>query len=251
MNKSYLRNTFKVTGIILLSLLLATCDVGLGPSVDTTAPEISISTPTASAVMKGAFTLSGTASDDGTIKTVAVTLRGLGTNSEKYEYTADVDPENKKWNLSLDSRSENGVKDGSYEITVVATDDSNKSSRQQTTFYVDNTPPVIMVEVPEQKQSSMNYYVQMEGKIYDQSEISNIVVVICDASGNEIDRKDAILSGSSSWKASFKGEEDDDGNVIAPYSLNTGTYYYYVVATDEVGNTSEYFFHKPDVYKKF
>ena len=233
MKKTLLKNTLRATGILLLTILLATCDVGLGPSVDTTAPEITISSPSASAILKGTLNLSGTASDDGTISSVKVKLKGISSsNTKTYEYDAVVDATNKKWSLSVDSLNGEGVKDGNYEITVTAKDDSEKVSYRTTTFYVDNTAPVIMVDNPDVKQGAMNYDVQLEGKVYDQSDITSLTVVICNTSGAEVIRKNANVTNNSAWKITFDGDSDlglANGN---PLLTNNGTYYYYVVATD-------------------
>lgn len=251
MKNASLKNTLKITGIFLLTILLATCDVGLGPSVDTTAPEITISSPSASAILKGTLNLSGTASDDGTISSVKVKLKGISSsNTKTYEYDATVDAASKTWSLSVDSLSGEGVKDGNYEITVTATDNSEKVSYRTTTFYVDNTAPVIMLDTPELKQSAMNYDVQLEGKIYDQSDVTEMTAVICSASGEVKKQKDVTVTNNSTWKVTFDGE-DDLGLPNSPLLSDGGTYYYYVVAKDSVGNASQYFFHKPDVYTQF
>ena len=252
MKKNLFQNTLKGIGCILLSVLLTTCDVGLGPSVDTKAPELDISSPVTGAVMKGTLSLGGKASDDGTIKSIIVNLDGIGSTTEKYSnLSADIDVENKRWSLTVPTVGESGIKDGTYKITVTATDDSERVSEQSTTFSVDNTAPVIMLDSPDLKQASMNYDIQLEGKIYDTSEIKEINVVICNSSGEEVITKKANLSGSSAWKITFSGDDDLGIAQGAPLLSENRNYYYYIVASDEIDNKSTYFFHKPDVYEKY
>ncbi|MBO4507256.1 MAG: hypothetical protein J5747_01300 [Spirochaetaceae bacterium] len=250
--KYVIYNILRTTILALCLILFATCDVGLGPSVDTTAPDLSISNPTASAILKGTISLDGNVSDDTTIASVKVKFKGISSsNTNEYEYDATVDAANKKWSLTINTLDGEGVKDGNYELNVTATDNSGKTSVRTTSFYVDNTAPVLMVDTPDVKTASMNYDVQIEGKLYDQSEVKKLSVVICDASGNEVIRKDANVTNNSTWKATFDGDAELGAKSNAPVLANNGSYYYYVVATDAIDNTSEYFFHKPDVYTRF
>ncbi len=114
----------------------------------------------------------------------------------------------------------------------------------------DSTPPVIMLDTPDLKQATMSRDVQFEGKIYDQSDVTEMKAVICSAAGNEIVRKDVNITNNSTWKVTFDGEEDL-GLPNSPILSDGETYYYYVFASDSVGNSSEYFFHKLDVYTQF
>ncbi len=253
MNKRcIISNIFRTLLLGLCLILLATCDVGLGPSVDAKAPELSISNPTASAILKGTISLDGSVSDDTSITSVKVKFKGISSsNTNEYEYDATIDAANKKWSLTVNTLDGEGVKDGNYELNVTATDNSGKEAVRTTSFYVDNTAPVVMVDTPDVKVASMNYDVQIEGKLYDQSEVKKLSVVICDASGHEVIRKDANVTNNSTWKATFDGDAELGAKSNAPVLANNGSYYYYVVATDAIDNTSEYFFHKPDVYTQF
>ncbi|MCR4939627.1 MAG: Ig-like domain repeat protein, partial [Treponemataceae bacterium] len=261
MKKNGLKNTLKGIGCILFSLFLVTCDVGLGSSVDTTAPNVSIANPTAGAVMSGTVSLGGDASDDGVIESVVVTLTridSMGSSSKSSgesipSYTALLDTDAKKWSYSLPTIDENGntlIEDGTYQITVNATDSSKKESYRQTTFTVDNTPPVIIFMSPELRSDSLNYNLQFEGKIYDLTTIQNdMTLYICDSNGVTLASKTATLTGSGEWKVTFNGKEDlfIDKEGESP-KLTAGEYHYYLTATDAAGNTNTYFFHKADIY---
>ena len=238
----------KAAGFVLFLVMLATCDVGLGPTVDTNAPTVTISTPTPSQVLKGSFSLGGVATDDGTIANVIVELTGLGSTTGSYSFEASV--AEGKWSVSIDSTGSSPVADGTYQLKVTANDKSGKTSYQLTTFTVDNTAPVILVTSPDEKTSSLSYDLQFEGKIYDATEIDGITVNVYDASGNVKFSKAANLMGTSEWKVSIDGEQELlIGTALA--KLANGEYTYSVTASDKVGNASSYFFHKEDIYKKY
>ena len=55
--------------------LFSSCEVGLGASVDTEAPEITIENPPVGAVIRDVFALSGHWNDDGAISGISVTLK--------------------------------------------------------------------------------------------------------------------------------------------------------------------------------
>lgn len=255
--KRYLLATIlKGAGFFLFLIILATCDVGLGPSVDTESPVVTVTNPAASAVVKGRFSMDGDAKDDGKIKSAIVTFKGIGTTTGLYSFNADV--ENKQWKLSVDSI--NGtvntdgnvtpVEDGTYQFTITVNDDSGKSTSQMTTFTVDNTAPVILVTSPDEKSAKLDYDLQFEGKIYDATEIDSIIVTVYDSVGNEIISRNASLVGTSEWKLSVDGESELlIGTANA--KMANGNYTYTVTASDKVGNSSTYFFHKEDIYKKY
>lgn len=228
-------------------ILLATCDVGLGPSVDTTAPNISITSPTPSQVVKGSFSMGGVATDDGGIANIIVDFTGIGS-SEGTNYNFEASVADGKWSLSVNSVG--SVADGTYQLKVTANDKSGKTSYQMTTFTVDNTAPVILVTSPDEKNSSMNYDLQFEGKIYDATEIDKVTVTVYDEAGNAKISKEASLVGTSEWKVSWDGETELlIGTALA--KLANGDYTYSVTASDKVGNSSTYFFHKEDIYKEY
>ena len=58
------------------------CEVGLGSAVDVAAPDINITTPPTAAVIRQSFAIAGDWSDDGTIKSLEVTLKNTNTKKE-------------------------------------------------------------------------------------------------------------------------------------------------------------------------
>ena len=245
--KHIIINITRTIVLTLCLLLLATCEVGLGSTIDTNVPTVSITSPTPSQVIKGAFSLGGVATDDGGIANVIVDFTGIGS-SEGTNYNFEASVADGKWSLSVNSVG--SVADGTYQLKVTANDKSGKTSYQMTTFTVDNTAPVILVTSPDEKTTSLSYDLQFEGKIYDATEIDGITVNVYDATGNVKFSKAATLMGTSEWKVSVDGETELlIGTALA--KLVNGDYTYAVTASDKVGNSSTYFFHKEDIYKKY
>ena len=207
---------------------------------------------------KGRFSLEGRISGLGTIIDVFILFEPIiNLNANPYKFKASVNVG--KWNLDVDTENGtydiNGIRqsipDGMYRLWIEEINSSSNILIPVSVLALDNTAPVIMVDTPDVKAASMNYDVQIEGKLYDQSEVQKLTVVISDTSGREVIRKDANVTNNSTWKVTFDG--DTELGLAAGNQLlaDNGNYYYYVVATDAVNNTSEYFFHKPDVYTQF
>ena len=150
----------------------------------------------------------------------------------------------------MDSTGSSPIDDGTYQIKVSVKDTSEKTSYQLTTFTVDNTAPVILVTSPDEKESSMAYNLQFEGKIYDATQINSITLNVYDTEGNVKVTKQASLVGTSEWKVLLEGENELQIGQTSP-KLTNGNYNYSVISSDKVGNTSVYFFHKEDIYKKY
>ena len=74
------KNVLKIASLCFIPFVFATCDVGLGESVDTGAPSLSISYPPEGAVVRDWFRLAGSCSDDKGVSRVAVTLTNTSTN---------------------------------------------------------------------------------------------------------------------------------------------------------------------------
>jgi hypothetical protein len=81
------RKYFYVFGLVF-SLLLASCNIGLGEAIDTESPEIEITSPNNGAVIRDKFAIKGTYSDDGQIKSIKLSLNNNETGIIK-SYEAD------------------------------------------------------------------------------------------------------------------------------------------------------------------
>ena len=106
--KDILSNTLRTIVLSLCLILLATCDVGLGPSIDTNVPTVTISAPTPSQVVKGAFSFGGIATDDGEIAKIIVDFTGIGSFEGK-NYNFEASFADGKWSLPVGNVRRSGA----------------------------------------------------------------------------------------------------------------------------------------------
>jgi|GEM_PF-4908494 len=174
--------------LIIESLLIFSCEVGLGPAVDVSAPSVVISSPRDSAVIRGEFALMGTWSDDGTLDKINVVLNSTSDPSLKYEFsgefTGNAQDEQKNWRCVINPLSETKpIKDGEYKATVYTIDTAKHTTILTKTFTVDNTAPVIILQRPGTASDSENAdsYGQkftLQGQGADSSNINRIDIHI-------------------------------------------------------------------------
>lgn len=174
--------------LIIESLLTFSCEVGLGPAVDVSAPSVVISSPRDSAVIRGEFALMGTWSDDGTLDKINVILNSTSNPSLKYEFsgefTGNAQDEQKNWRCVINPLSETKpIKDGEYKATVYTIDTAKHTTILTKTFTVDNTAPVIILQRPGTASDSENAdsYGQkftLQGQGADSSNINRIDIHI-------------------------------------------------------------------------
>ncbi len=175
--------------VALFSILSISCEIGLGASVDTDPPSLSIKNPPVDAVIRDDFAISGTWSDDGTIASVSVELsRTDGKGSAvKYSGTFVKDEKNRgsgTWYSEIPAKA-NKIADGTYQAVVTIKDTTDRTTTQSTTFTIDNTPPVIVLQRPgtdfTATLSNADTYGQvfsLEGLGADDSNIDHIDVLV-------------------------------------------------------------------------
>lgn len=153
-----MRQTFKLFGVasaIASLFVFTTCTIGLGSIVDTREPELSISYPPESSVIREAFVLSGTCSDDIQVASVKVRIKNANTNKTYGPFDAEIQDET--WKITLNNEGDfNGFEypDGRYSIEAWAVDTSKrKSGITSRTFDIDNTAPVLYLSKPLSKGS--------------------------------------------------------------------------------------------------
>lgn len=135
-------------------LVFESCDVGLGESVDTIPPTISITYPPTSSVIRDAFVVSGTWVDDKGVSLVKVTLKNEETGETVASRFAGIGIGT--WNTSFNvaSKDESGkliypIPDGKYTISVTAMDLSGRiSATSYRSIEIDNTAPVFVISNP-------------------------------------------------------------------------------------------------------
>ena len=183
----------KKLGVCLLSIFIffiLSCEIGLGSAVDTEAPALEIGMPPADAIIRDAFVISGSWTDDGSISEVNVSMTRLD-NGQSYPFTGSVSEgeKNGTWSVSINPLEES-LLDGTYEALVSISDNGGHTTTMARTFTIDNTPPVMLLSRPSTKaveNGSFDSYGQtftLEGKAADDNDVSLIEVNIYETSSS-------------------------------------------------------------------
>ncbi len=181
-----------LTLLTIFSLFVISCEIGLGASVDTDAPSLDIQNPPVDSIIRDTFAISGTWADDGNIADVTVTLRRTDINNSdskniKGTLAGDIRLGGSgTWSAEIVPVAEDGTKlisDGSYQATVTIKDTVGRTTIRNTTFTIDNTPPVIVLTRPSTAADSLSSdtYGQtfnLEGQAADTNNVSLIEVMI-------------------------------------------------------------------------
>ena len=274
---------FSVLSAIIISF--SSCggvEIGLGASVDTRAPELTIQNPPVGSVIRDVFALSGTCGDDGTIKSITVVLNQTDNTALSYTFEGAFDQKEGVWSCEinpLDKKSP--MLDGSYEVTVTIKDNADRETIRQRQFSIDNTAPVLAITRPSsviptgsdpEKYSATDYdsYGQdfvIEGHVADTCERRYISVDIFDLQGNlkystlnatdDSQKRIKIDSDFSTTIASFGdeaytaiyGDDDEAGTqkFFCEITVYDNARKYPVdssklVPEDLVGNSAKYFY---------
>ena len=154
------KNSILSMALVLMSVGILSCKVGLGPAVDVEAPTLEITYPPMQSVIRGSFVLAGTCDDDRTVDSIQITVTNADTKTQVDAFTIDsanIDFENKTWKVEVnpfDISNEsyfNGYKyaDGTYTFGAIAKDASEHSSGEfSRTLIIDNTAPVLLLSSP-------------------------------------------------------------------------------------------------------
>ena len=184
---------------IILKLLLASvilmftsCEIGLGEAVDTEPPSLEIACPVSDAIIRDAFRLAGTWSDDGSIAGLTVTLERTDGTRVYGPFAGTVieseeDDQPNTWFCEIYPKDASfDVVDGSYVATVAITDEGEHTTIMTRQFTVDNTAPIIVLQRPSSKSSvksekEVDSYGQtftLEGQAADDNNVNLIRVNI-------------------------------------------------------------------------
>ena len=139
--------------VILSALIvsLSSCDVeiGLGSSVDTRAPEITISNPSSGAVIRDVFSMNGTCSDDGIIDSITIDLRQTSNSVLSYSHKGSFNQREGTWSCEINPLDlTNPIPDGNYEVIVTIKDTAGRETIRTKQYTIDNTAPVIAITRP-------------------------------------------------------------------------------------------------------
>ncbi len=215
--------------------MFSSCEIGLGSAVDTEPPSVSLTQPTADSIVREAFVLTGAWSDDLSIGSVSIQFRDVNDASIIYgpfEATTENGEEETSgtWTCSINP-SEYGIPDGTYVATATAYDEAEHSSETSTTFSIDNTPPLIVLESPSttsiSKPNSYGQIFTVTGKAADDSDVDSIDFIFYDKDGNEIHRKN-ISGVGTQLEVTVAQWGDDVYNKIYGNNKEAGTKEYYV-----------------------
>lgn len=229
-----MKNLVKIPVFSVLCVLVwafISCEVGLGDSVDTTPPTMKITYPPSNSVIKGAFTLAGTSSDDQGISKVVVTVYDSegklvkmknddGTESESIQ--AVVEDNGTKWRVSLNKPDAAGnvpLPDGTYKFSAVATDTSGRTSNvPERSFDIDNTPPLFIISSPAvtdaDNATEYGSVFSISGKIADNHSVRMMNVSVSDKDGKP-------LSGTETVEWNFTNIETSGGTNITAARYST------------------------------
>lgn len=140
-----------LAGFILFVLIasgsMITCEIGLGNSVDTKPPTVSITYPDSLSVIRGDFVIAGTAVDETALDFVEVSITaktGVDTGRTFPVGNATIDRTTNKWTISVPAPAA----DGKYDVTAIAVDNANRRTPIFRSFIIDNTPPVLVLQRP-------------------------------------------------------------------------------------------------------
>lgn len=174
--------------LLCLSVLIifSNCEVGLGESVDTQAPTLSITYPPASSVIRENFILAGMCDDDTKVTAVVIEVKNTDENNASYgtyngiingrEWTAEINKNIEgRWNLP----------DGRYVADVYAIDAVGRKSGVNTLpFDVDNTAPLFILSSPASKDkdnpTAYGSAFKVTGTIADDHTVSEMTVKLFD-----------------------------------------------------------------------
>ena len=184
--------------------LFAACKVGLGESVDTRAPDVSIEYPSANSYIKGDVKFGGVAKDDEKLASVTLNFHRADTTSsdEDIKYVMNASQLNgRTWEYTVktgDGVDEDGkskVPDGVYEVTVTAMDAAGRTSIIKRSVTIDNKAPTVLVTTPSTyggvNSSSQFQQIDIKGSIYDATALTEVKIYIYDENGECKASKDA------------------------------------------------------------
>ena len=175
----------KLLSVLILPtalILFTTCEVGLGASVDTQPPELTLDYPAGNnlAIMNS-FTVSGKAKDETYVASVEIKLTcNEGTRkgttygpfaAKLSENVGDGNPQS--WSVLVNEPviAEDGTRtypipDGSYTVSVTAYDSVKRTTSLSRVYNIDNTPPIVVLKRPINS-DSFGQVVKVTGDISD------------------------------------------------------------------------------------
>lgn len=190
-----MRKLFAFLFVIATFLCVLSCNVGLGESVDTEPPTVSVLYPPESSIIRDSFILSGKTEDDKEVKEVKIIVKEINGNNATPVQTHVVKPVDEIWQVELNVKNETEslypLKDGKYTVDITSTDTAGRvSGISSRTFEIDNTAPVFVIKSPgiTKIESATPYgsIFKVVGTIADDHEIESMTVNIKDETDKEL-----------------------------------------------------------------
>lgn len=186
----------------LMAAVFSSCEVGLGESVDTMPPTVSIELPSAGYIIRDSFEMSGTCSDESGLASVEISLKNTSTKKTYPSYFAEIDSIKNVWTCKIDPLvAGKSVPDGTYEATVTATDKAGRKTSATKSFVLDNTAPILVLTRPatkisiDENQTYDTYGAEFDitGQAADDNNIEKLVVSIYEDAARTKHIKDVEL----------------------------------------------------------
>ena len=184
-------------------------NVGLGSSVDTEAPKVSIEYPPSNAIVRGAFILAGECSDDRGVEKVEVTIANSGGS---LVHTAKPE-EDGTWKVEINDKGSSSsypLADGKYVFRAVAYDEIGRESTiAERAIEIDNTEPVFIIKSPGgidiNNPTSYGSMFKVAGNIADDHDIKEFHVEVYEKETSEIllDCYEANISVAGGTEVTF------------------------------------------------
>lgn len=232
---------FFVSICAFIGLFFAACNVGLGEAVDTQPPVVEISYPPVDSVIREVFEMNGTCSDETSLASINLKFQDINDSSNTYTKSASFNALRTKWHCTLNAKNADGsfpIRDGSYEITVTATDSAGRQTSKSRTLKIDNTAPVLVLQNPSSTVAveSINTFgksFKIVGSLSDDNSIDNLTFdafnyetgeAIASTSVNSVPQSMSLVIGSYSkagdddydasdfYQQIFKGNSDSKEN---------------------------------------
>ncbi|MCK5250694.1 MAG: hypothetical protein KAJ98_12060, partial [Spirochaetaceae bacterium] len=166
------------TGVVLILSLFAllavtACKnplVGLGARVDLTPPEGTVTGISNGDYVSGNITLTGTIEDDKEVDSVWADIEG--------QLVSGVINPDGSWGIPVDTTDAIYGLDGEKDITIYLRDSSGKITEKQMLLFFDNTPPVLMVTIPELSSPQDTSPIIIRGEAFDPLRLNEIRVSV-------------------------------------------------------------------------
>lgn len=206
-------------------LLLGSCNVGLGESVDTESPTIKVTYPANSSTVRGKMVLYGICDDDKGVSNVTVEVTDNNNKNNKVDLTNKTATiSDGTWRLEIDTAS---LTDGNYTFTATAKDGAGHTTSSQGTYDIDNHAPLFIISKPgvtvasvtdqgtPRAASAYGSTLTVEGTIADSHSIPKMVLSVYDLNKNKIGDYEAgnisTAGGTSvTFANSYKDESEDN-----------------------------------------